>query len=722
MESLLLPDNENRPRSCLKNGLRADIWMYILDFICDLSLFTEIPRINNFFYRLSQSYPCFKTSLFLSAEFGVFANYTEALKQKRKSLFIHNKALNLLMSSHNLNSITFNISQPKNKAPRFEIELKELKNSVKRVNLIAQHYMHDRFKIKFMREAIELSIKCPNLNFTAVVLAARKFPNLKTIECESKFASIYNRSVHSYFKNITKLDLSIKVYDCPCFDFFAKSIIQNIIEGKVLKFFKGYGEYLRLTNDLASMIKEVQTLQTMKFKRFSMVETKINFVTSFLNVAAHSNLVSLSITSPIKSFLKRCRRNAEYTKFIDAVDYLLKNCRTLRHFRLTSFKRLPYRDIKKLSSIIIESIKSDQLETFNKLQIKNLANNKIKVFYIKYDIENYNTKLESLLFLILSEFIPKSNFLEKIVIYKHQVTEIIINTTISNIKSKSLFEFDQPNFYNLILLIIASKIRDLTSLNLNCPIEIYNKLATEFILSSSNLNHLKLTLQGDKNSKNIFSIVKANPFIFSKMIILIIDLKNEILTHATFSNIIISEILTSVSLKNFTVCLSENIQNTKKFTCLKKLEMINASFTQYSFDYILSLIKCLEILEIIRLEKCCVSHKKGILLETMQEINIKNSEEIINSLILKTNLKEVFVQINKNLDKERKDGFENIRGIEKIKENNKGIEKFDLVLPFNDVGLLEFKKLKENNKGIEKFDLVLPFNDVGLLEFKKLVS
>lgn len=50
METKSLLDAENCPKSGLKNGLRTDIWMYILDFICDISLFTEIPRINKFFY------------------------------------------------------------------------------------------------------------------------------------------------------------------------------------------------------------------------------------------------------------------------------------------------------------------------------------------------------------------------------------------------------------------------------------------------------------------------------------------------------------------------------------------------------------------------------------------------------------------------------------------------------------------------------------------------
>lgn len=693
METKSLLDAENCPKSGLKNGLRTDIWMYILDFICDISLFTEIPRINKFFYRLSQSYPNFKTSLFLSAEFAEYARYSETLEQKRISIFIHSKALNLLLSSHNLNSVTFNISQPKNNTTRFKIELKELKPSIRRVNLIAQQFIHERLSIKFMREAIELSVKCPNFNFNTLALAVKKCQNLKTIECESKFLTIFNRSMHYNFKNITNIDLSLKVYDCPCFDWCATRIIQNITESKVLKSFKVYGEFFRFTNELKSMMKGVPTLETMKFKKFSMLETKIEFITKFLDAAAYSNLVLLSITTPIKSYLKRCLRNAEYKQFIGAVDNLLKNCQTLKHFRLTSFNRLSYQDIKKLASIIVESIKSDRLETFNKLDVKGLANDKVKTFYIKYDLKIENKKLDLLLFFILIEFMPKSNFLEKVIIYKHKITEIIINSTITNMKDKSSFTFIQPNLYNIILFIIASKIIDFTSLNLICTTEAYNEFAIKCILSSSNLNNLKLSLHGDKNSKNIFSILKTNPFIFSKLRTLKIDLKNEILTYSTFSNLFISDILTSISLKNFTVCISETFQYNESFACLQKLKIINAPLSQFSFNFIVSLIKCSENLEIIRLEKCCVSHKKGTSFEAMQEINIKNSEAIVESLAFMIKLKKVFIQTNKNLDKERKSWFENNEGIKKIVGNNRMIERLELILPFCNSGLLEFKNI-----------------------------
>ncbi|OMJ67005.1 hypothetical protein SteCoe_35963 [Stentor coeruleus] len=688
MEKKIWLDNQNDSKYTLKSGLRADIWMHILDFICDISLFTEIPRISKLFYRLSQSYPNFKTSIFLSAEFAVFKDYSKSLKPKFKSIFVHSKALNLLLKSHNLNSVTFNISHPKNKTPRSKIELKELNPSIKRVNLIAEQFIYDRFSTKFMREAIELSIKCPNISFGNIEMAVGECQNLKIIKCESKYFTTFFRIRNSCFKNFTEIDLSIKIGDCPCFDWCVKMIIQNIIQDKVLKFFKCYGEFLRFTNELISMMNEVSTLKTIKFKGFSLIEPEVNLITNFLNAAAHSKLVSISITTPIKSHSKK---NTEYKLFINAVDYLLKNCQTLKHFRLTSFNRLSNNNIKHLASIIIESIKSDRLETFNKLDIKSLAHDKVKTFYIKYDIQLDNKKLDLLLFLILLDFIPKSDFLEKIVLYKHQITEINIKNTMTSILNQNSLKFIKSNLYNHILFIISLKVIDLTSLNINCKAEIYNEQAIKLVLSSSNLNHLKLSLQGNKNSKSIFFIIKSNPLIFSKMKTLKINLKNEILTPSTFSRIIISETLTSITLKNFTICASEKLKNLN-LSCLQKLEMIKASFSQDSFDFIVSLIKSSENLEIIRLEKCCVCYKKTTSLETMQKNNIKNSEAIVDSLILKTNLKKVFIQINKNLDKERKSGYENIGGIKKIVENNH-LEELNLVLPFSEDGLIEFNKL-----------------------------
>lgn len=674
----------------ISSALRKDIWMLILDFLCEKYLFTEIPRVNKFFRALSLNYSKFKTCLWIPSLARTKRKMIGYWKSIYKSILcVQPEVINLLKKYDKVCYIKIEIIR--NLEEDLHTDLKKITlPNLKTLNFINHMYLHNNLKFSLLSSLENLRIEYINSELGSLQSFISLAPQLQSLKVKSQSFILESINDFDCVQNFISLSFPGNQNSKIKLDAF----LDKIIEKKIIEKLSLSSVYLYSSEHIENLLKIVRSLKVLKFKDDSnkeIIPFKI-FNGMILN-ARFSNLVELHVKSFPMNFNKDAVKSKEQMEFVENIKALVLECKTLRSLTLENLSCLSPFYLKQISKSIIHFSQHGYLEIFNYLPLKDLHIGSLKVLFIHKNVSRLDNHSLYLGFLILACIYKKRIGLEKIIVSTPKDPLQSIKTyKIKDFFTKSM-KINQKALKEFYLLVFLAKNPAIEHLKCKSTGEIENKLANYFIKSSKNLKELEMSQFAIKKTSEFNHFWEKRLDKFDTLTEFSCNFSNEKISDAVFCSILSSKSLKNLVLENFTQCLKE--PNTK--LSLNELEDLDI------YNFTASKASCISLMSAIE-----QSSKVSAIRLSLKIMKTKNSTwEIIGKMVRglagKTNLQNVSIKIMKGIKAEDINYEAFLQTVIEILKNNKGLKKFDISVPLCVENLLHYSKTLLSFYSVNKY-------------------
>ncbi|OMJ68355.1 hypothetical protein SteCoe_34231 [Stentor coeruleus] len=663
----------------ISSALRKDIWMLILDFLCEKSLFTEIPRVNKFFRSISSNYSKFKTCLWIPSLARTKRKMIGYWKSIYKSILcVQPIVLNLLKQYDKVCYIKIEIIR--HLEEDIVTDLKKITlPSLKSLNFINHMFLHNNLKFSLLSSLENLRIEYTNSELGSLQSFISLAPQLQSLKVKSQSFFLESINDFDFIQNYICLSFPSNQSSRTNVDTF----LDKIIEKKVIEKLSLSSVYLYSKVQIENLLKIVPSLKVLKFKEETK-EEKIDFdaFDEMIMNARFSNLTVLHVKNFPMCFNEDTEKSKEQEKFVGNVKRLLLECKTLRSLTLENVSCLSPLNLKQISKTITHFSQYGHLETFNYLPLKLLHKGSIKVLFIHKNIARLDSHSLYLNFLILKSMYQNLTSLEKIIVSTPKdPLQSIKSYQIKDLTTKSL-KINHKSLKEFYLLVFWAKNLSIEYLKCKCTGEIENCMAKYFLKSSKNLKELDMTLWGNRKTNGFNRFWEKNLDKMNTLVEFTCNFSNEKISDAVFCSILSLKNLKVLILDNFAQCLKE--PNTKmSLKDLESLEIDNFIASKGSFITLISAIEQNSKISVINIRVNILKSENS---------NWEGLEKLVKVLAGKSNLQNVSIKIIIGIKAEYVKYETFLQTVIEILNNNKRLKKFEISVPLHLENLLNYFK------------------------------